>query len=130
MFRLALSAAILLAAASVSALAQAAPSPGLYMENCSACHKPNGVGVKGAFPSLAGDAFVQGDGGAVAGVVLNGRGGMPTFKADLTDAQIADILTYVRSAWGNKGKPVTVADVAAARARGPKPPPPRGLQAH
>ncbi len=111
-------------------LAHAQDPKALYLENCSACHKPNGLGVKGAFPALTGDATLLGDPAGAVGVVLNGRGGMPTFKTDLSDAQIADILTYVRSAWGNKGGPVTPADVAVARSRGPKPPPPRGLEAH
>jgi mono/diheme cytochrome c family protein len=123
--RFALAAALALAAASAWAQPQT-----LYLENCSACHKPNGAGVKGAFPALVGDAAVNGDAAGAAGVVLNGRGGMPTFKADLTDAQIADILTYVRSAWGNKARPITAAEVAAIRAQGPKSPPARGLQAH
>jgi mono/diheme cytochrome c family protein len=129
MFRLMLLAASFLAV-QTSASAQASPAQTLYLENCSACHKPNGVGVKGAFPALVGDPALQGDGAAAVAVVLNGRGGMPTFKAGLTDGQIADILTYVRSAWGNKAEPVTATDVAAIRARGPQPPPASSLQAH
>jgi len=65
----------------------------------------------------------------VAAVVLNGRGGMPTFKADLTDAQIAAALTYVRSAWGNHAPAIEPATVAAVRAKGAAPTA-VGLQAH
>jgi mono/diheme cytochrome c family protein len=61
-------------------------------------------------------------------VVLGGGAGMPSFKDDLSDADLAAILTYVRSSWGNKGKAVTPAMVAAARAG--KVQKVRGLQAH
>lgn len=120
-----------LAAAAVAAAtpALAAPPPQtLYLNACSACHRPNGVGVPGAFPALAGSPLVRGDGMTVIKTVLNGRAGMPAFKNDLTDAELAAILTYVRSSWGNKAKPVTPAQVATARAG--KAPVARGLQAH
>lgn len=86
----------------------------LFKQNCSACHQPQGQGVPGAFPALAGDAFVQGDPKAVAHVLLNGRGGMPNFREDLTNEQIAAVLSYVRSAWGNHAPPLDAATVAAA----------------
>ncbi len=100
-----------------------------FLSWCSACHQATGQGVKGAFPALAGDAFVLGDPVTVASTVLNGRGGMPSFKGDLKDADIAQILTYVRSSWGNTAGPVTEAQVAAARAGSAAPAAP-GLQAH
>ena len=100
-----------------------------FLSTCSACHQPTGLGIKGAFPALAGSAFVQGDATAVATLVLNGRAGMPRFKADLTDQQIAAVLTYVRSAWGNHAGPVTPALVAAARAHSSAAAS-QGLQAH
>lgn len=119
-------------ASAQSASAQTTPAAtgeSLFQDNCSACHQANGQGVKGAFPALAGDPFVTGDPNAVIGVVLKGRGGMPTFKDDLKDPDIAAILTYVRGAWGNKASAVTPAQVAAGRAStgtGPT----HGLQAH
>ena len=119
------------------ALAAALPAPALAQDDgqsrflswCSACHQATGQGVKGAFPALAGDTFVQGDPTTVASTVLNGRGGMPSFKGDLKDAEIAQILTYVRSSWGNSAGPVTEAQVAAARAASAAAAA-RGLQAH
>jgi mono/diheme cytochrome c family protein len=90
---------------------------GLFQQNCSACHQAHGEGVKGAFPALAGDTFVQGDKAVVAALLLHGRGGMPNFSDDLSDAEIAAVLTYVRSAWGNNAPPIDVATVTAARAR-------------
>jgi mono/diheme cytochrome c family protein len=122
-----LAASAFAAAAPRAALADTPQS--LFNDNCSACHQTSGKGVKGAFPALAGDPFVQGDPAPMLATVLAGRAGMPSFKDDLDNAQLASLLTYVRTSWGNKGKPVTPADVAAARARlgtGKKPP----LQAH
>lgn len=88
----------------------------LFQQNCSACHQAQGQGVKGAFPALAGDAFVQGDAHQVASLLLHGRGGMPNFSDDLSDDQIAAILSFVRSAWGNQAPPLKVSTVAEARA--------------
>ncbi|MDP3855257.1 cytochrome c [Phenylobacterium sp.] len=87
----------------------------LYQEACAACHRPNGAGIPGAFPTLAKSKFVQGDPKEPIGRVLHGRGGMPSFQNDLTDADIAAVLTYVRAAWGNAGKPVTPAQVKVLR---------------
>ena len=111
-------AAGLAASASIAAGAAAqAPSDGatLFKQNCSACHQPMGQGIPGAFPALAGNVFVQGDPKAVAHVLLNGRGGMPNFREDLSNEQIAAVLTYVRSAWGNKAAAIDVATVAGAQ---------------
>ncbi len=114
-----------------AASAQAAPSgQQLFMDNCSACHRPNGEGVKGAFPSLVGDPVATGDPKAAALKVLNGRGGMPAFKASLPDETIAAVLTYVRSSWGNKSGPVSPAVVAAARGAGANRQVQSGQQAH
>lgn len=120
----------LLAASAMTVSAHAATPQSLFNDNCSACHQTSGKGVKGAFPALAGDPFVQGDAGPMIATVLAGRAGMPSFKDDLGDADLASLLTYVRTSWGNKGKPLTPADIAAARAKlkaGKKPP---SLQAH
>ena len=106
------------------------PPQSLFMDNCSACHQASGKGVKGAFPALAGTPFVQGDGPTVAAVVLGGRAGMPSFKDDLSDADLSAILTYVRSSWGNKARPVTPAEVAGARMKLNAAQKPRNLQAH
>lgn len=128
----AIAAAAALALTSATFAQAPAPAPtgeSLYLDNCSACHQADGAGVKGAFPALAGDPFVQGDRDALAGVLLKGRGGMPTFKDDLNDADLATILTYVRSSWGNKASAITPEAVAAVRAKiGASAA--RGLQAH
>lgn len=101
-----------------------------FMDNCSACHQPDGKGIPGAFPALAGDPFVVGPMDKPIGVVLNGRGGMPTFKADLTDDQIAAALTHVRTSWGNKASAVTPTDVAKLRMDAQPVPDKKPIQAH
>jgi mono/diheme cytochrome c family protein len=118
---------IALLASAAPAAALAAPPQGTFMDNCSACHQATGKGIKGAFPALAGSALVQGDPAILTATVLNGRAGMPAFKDDLTDIELAGVLTYIRTSWGNKGKPVSIADVKNVRKAPPKA---RGLQAH
>jgi len=117
------------AAAGVLAAGAALAQPGdatlgakVFAQNCAACHQASGQGIKGAFPALAGDPFVLGDPKTVAYVPLHGRGGMPNFSEDLSDAEIAAVLTYVRSSWGNHAPPVEVATVAAVRGATDGPP--------
>jgi mono/diheme cytochrome c family protein len=107
--------AIATLSAGSAAFAQAPTGQELFKQNCSACHQITGKGIPGAFPSLAGDPFVMGPPELVASTVVHGRGGMPTFGTDLSDVQIATILTYVRSAWGNQASPITPDMVAKAR---------------
>ncbi|MGH8157354.1 MAG: cbb3-type cytochrome c oxidase subunit II [Rhodanobacter sp.] len=109
----------------------AAKGAALFTANCAACHQANGEGLPGAFPSLKGNAVVNDDDAAkhidvvlhglshadVGGVVYGGA--MPPFAGSLSDADIANIIDYERSSWGNHGKPVTAADVAAGRAKTP-----------
>ncbi|PHV05671.1 cytochrome C [Janthinobacterium sp. BJB412] len=119
-------AALLLAAgcagAAGAAAQAAAPTPppaadgkALFMKNCAACHQASGRGIPGAFPALAGNAFVQGRAGEVAAVLLKGRGGMPDFSDSLSDRDIAAVLSFVRSNWGNAGAPLAEAEVLAQR---------------
>jgi cytochrome c6 len=105
-----------LAAASAGA-ADLAPADGktLFNKNCAACHQASGKGIPGAFPALAGNAFVQGAPGDVATVLLKGRGGMPDFSGSLDDADIAQVLSYVRTSWGNGAAPLGEAEVSARR---------------
>jgi len=99
----------------------------LYNDNCGACHQKAGQGIPGAFPALKGDKIALGDEKAVAFLLLTGRGGMPAFRDSLSDAELAAIMTYVRAAWGNKGKAMAPAVFAKARTG---PPPSTRLQAH
>ncbi len=126
-------AAALLASAGVAAAANSpadAAGQALFAQNCSACHQLTGKGIPGAFPALAGDAFVQGPPDKVSTLLLNGRGGMPSFRADLSNAQIASILTYVRSAWGNHAPKIEMATVAKLRGGEAQDKAAQALQAH
>jgi cbb3-type cytochrome c oxidase subunit III len=111
-----------------AANAPTADGKAIYLTNCSACHQATGSGG-GPFPPLAGNADVVGaDTSALIATLLNGRSGaiqtngktyggvMPAWKGTLTDGQIAAVLTYVRSAWGNDAAIVSEEQVAAARA--------------
>lgn len=98
----------------------------LFQVNCSACHQPDGKGLPGTFPPLAGSDFLMKRSDKGIGIVLHGingetitvngqtyRGLMP--QLPLSDDQIASILTYVRNSWGNKGGIVNTAEVTAQR---------------
>lgn len=123
-----LAAAVWLALAPLAMAAETGQS--LYNDNCAACHQRTGVGIKGAFPALTGDKLVGGPLPALVATVLNGRGGMPAFKSDLTDAQMAMVLTYIRASWGNKGSTVTTAQVSQARVKAQAVAKPKALLAH
>ena len=120
---------LFLVAAALAPVAASAASPpkDLYEDNCSACHQVSGKGIKGAFPALTASPLVNGPSAPLVTIVLNGRAGMPAFKDDISDADLAAIMTYVRTSWGNKAAAVTSADVARVRKAPPKA---RGLQAH
>jgi mono/diheme cytochrome c family protein len=97
----------------------------LYMDNCGACHQAKGRGWPGLFPSLAGNGAVNAsDPVDIIKVVLSGipqrgdnlRTPMPSFEAGLNNQQIADIVNYVRTSWGNTAMPdVTTSMVAKLR---------------
>lgn len=90
----------------------------VYQANCVACHQATGKGVPPAFPALEGSKIVLGPQAAQIDIVLNGKQGtaMAAFK-QLSDVEIASVITYTRSAWGNKAEDgiVQPAEVMAAR---------------
>lgn len=77
----------------------------VYATNCIACHQANGQGLPPAFPSLIGSAVVMGPAKEQIDVVLHGRPGtaMQSF-AQLSDVELAAVITYTRNAWSNAGK--------------------------
>jgi mono/diheme cytochrome c family protein len=89
----------------------------LFANVCRGCHMPDGKGATGAgtYPSLAGNSNLVSSGYPV-GIVVNGRRGMPPFGAMLDDDQVAAVVNYVRTHFGN-GYPdaVTAEDVRAVR---------------
>lgn len=91
----------------------------VYASNCAACHQASGKGLPGAFPALDGDKVVLGPKADQISILLNGQGaGMPAWK-QLSDVEIASVITYTRAAWGNQGKGsdpvIQPADITAAR---------------
>ena len=88
----------------------------LYAANCAACHQPTGKGMPPAFPALAGSKIATGPKAGHMNIVLHGKPGtaMASF-ARLTDAEIASIITFERTSWGNNAGEVQPAEVAAAR---------------
>ena len=88
----------------------------IYGANCVACHQATGQGVPGAFPALAGSKVVNGPPVDQIKTVLNGRPGtaMPAWK-QLSDTDIAAVIDYTRTSWGNSGEPVQPKDVKANR---------------
>jgi cytochrome c oxidase subunit 2 len=88
----------------------------VYAANCAACHQPTGKGLAPAFPALDGSKVVQGPKAAQIVTVLKGRPGtaMASFT-QLSDSDLASVLTHTRTSWSNKSGEVTPADVKAAR---------------
>ena len=89
----------------------------IYAANCAACHQPDGKGLPGVFPALAGSKVATGPAAAHIGIVLHGKTGtaMSAFGEQLNDADIAAVLTWERTSWGNQATPVQPADVKALR---------------
>lgn len=105
-----------------------------YTQNCAMCHQPAGQGAPGVFPPLDGSPWAVGEEERVIRIVLHGmvgeierdgatyNGAMPAF-GQLSNDQLASILTYIRQAWSNEAEPVSAAQVGAVRnevgSRGP-----------
>jgi len=99
----------------------------IYSANCSVCHNADGNGQSGVFPPLAGNSMVTGSPDEVIAAVKNGltgattvngktyNGTMPAWKGKLSNAEIADVITYIRTSWSNKADAVTEAQVEGAK---------------
>jgi len=99
----------------------------LYLDNCAACHRPDGRGYEGVFPSLAGNPVVQtANPLSLVSIVLQGsktsrtsttpaQFAMPAFAWRLTDQDAADIISFIRSSWGNGAQPIAASKVTALR---------------
>ena len=94
--------------------------------NCMSCHQSNGRGLPPVYPPLRGSEIVHGDPALLVKIVMHGLEGkievdgqtynqvMPAAPVK-SDEEIAAVLTYVRSAWGNTGSPIDAAFVAKVR---------------
>jgi len=100
----------------------------LFAGTCSVCHQPNGAGLSGVFPPLAGSDFLNADPQRAVGIALHGLSGkvvvngkdynslMPPMS-QLNDDEIANILTYVLNSWENKGGHIDASMVKSERAK-------------
>jgi mono/diheme cytochrome c family protein len=103
------------------------PGARIYLDNCAACHRPDGVGYERVFPRLAGNPVVQaGNARSLISIVLDGsqtprtastpaRFTMPRFAWRLSDKDVADVVTFIRKSWGNSASPVSPDDVTKTR---------------
>jgi alcohol dehydrogenase (quinone), cytochrome c subunit len=99
----------------------------LYLDRCAGCHRSDGAGNGNAFPALAGNPILQtSDPTSAIHIVLSGSAMAATDTAPsaitmgpyadiLTDEQIAEVVTFVQTSWGNKGAAATASQVAKIR---------------
>jgi mono/diheme cytochrome c family protein len=99
----------------------------MYKQHCADCHGENGQGREGVYPALADNRALIMDkpNNAVLSVLYGGFApstqgnpkpfGMPPFMLELSNAQIAQVLSYSRSAWGNQAAPISELQVQAVR---------------
>jgi cytochrome c oxidase subunit 2 len=90
----------------------------VYAANCLACHQASGQGLKGTFPALDGSKVVNGPKDGQINLELNGKPGtaMAAFGKQLSDTELAAVITYTRNSWGNKtGEAIQPAEVKSQR---------------
>ncbi len=97
----------------------------IFSTTCFACHQQSGMGIAGVFPPLAKSDFLNADKERAIGIVLHGKTGPVTVNGkhfnntmppqNLSDSQIAAVLTYVYHSFGNSGKSVTPGEVKKIR---------------
>ncbi len=99
----------------------------IYAAQCIACHQATGAGLPGVFPPLAGSEWVLAKDTVTPSIVLHGitgkltvkgtayNGAMPSFKDKLNDAEIAAVLSYVRSNFGNSADKISADTVKTVR---------------
>lgn len=98
----------------------------VYDQYCLVCHQADGQGVPNAFPPLTQTEYVNEDTERLIGIVLNGQSGELVVNGEtyngvmvahnfLSDQEIADVITFVRSSFGNSAPAVTAEEVAAVR---------------
>ena len=113
----------------VAAAGGAVDGKALYAAQCAACHQATGAGLPGVFPPLDGSEWVQGEPRVLANILLHGitgeitvkgnkyQGAMPAF-AQLSDAELAGIASFIRGNWSNKAEPLQAELFAKERADG------------
>jgi mono/diheme cytochrome c family protein len=98
----------------------------IYADECAACHTNEGTGAADLFPALKASPVVQADnpvtlvhvvlhGAQSVGTTTAGASAMPAFGGQMSDQQLADVLTYIRNSWGNAAPAVSADTVKRAR---------------
>lgn len=99
----------------------------IYNAKCATCHGRGGEGIGGVFPPLIGTDWVTGDEATLIRILLHGMRGavevngqpysgiMPAWQSVLSDEEIAQVATYVRTSWGNEAGPVAADEVGRVR---------------
>jgi cytochrome c oxidase subunit 2 len=79
---------------------------GIYQKNCVACHQPNGAGITGIFPALAGSDIVLNNKSRHLEILMEGVQGaaMASYAKQLSEVDMAAVITYTRRSWGNAEK--------------------------
>jgi mono/diheme cytochrome c family protein len=107
----------------------------MYLQHCASCHQPNGKGIPGFFPALAGHPSVNSDSpkkvqeylgtvifGQHGGLIVDRQlysGKMPPIGhlGRINDGELLDLINYQRQSWGNSARAVTAAELAEARSK-------------
>jgi mono/diheme cytochrome c family protein len=101
----------------------------IFNARCSVCHQANGQGIPGAFPPLAGSEWMLADEAIPVAIVHDGlqgkievagnqyQGAMPKFGGQLSDAELAAVLSYARSQWGNDAGEISAETVTGHKQR-------------
>lgn len=80
----------------------------LYLAKCAHCHQPEGQGYDQVYPRLAGNPIVMlHDPTPVIEIVMNGRDSMPAYRDELTVEERAQVISYIRQAWGNNASTIS-----------------------
>lgn len=106
-------------------VAETHPGKAVYRKYCLTCHQADGSGVPGMYPPLSPNEWIA-DQDKMIELMLNGQSGKITVNGQiynnlmpahdfLSDQEIADVISYVRSSFGNDLEPVSKEEVAAAR---------------
>ncbi len=100
----------------------------IFKLRCASCHQANGLGIAGQFPPLAGSKWATSDPGLISKIIINGLKGEIQVKGQtygsnqnmvavpINDREIANVVTYVRQAWGNEASEVSEEEVSGFRA--------------
>ena len=101
----------------------------VFAVRCASCHQANGLGIAGQYPPLDGSNWVTSDPGIISNIILKGLKGEIVVKGEtygtsaavnmaavaISDREIANVVTYVRQAWGNNAEEIFEDEVASIR---------------